>query len=1513
MKSKFFIDRPILSIALAVMMALVGIVGYVHLPVEQFPDMAPPIVEVSADYPGASAEAVQKSVIVPIEQAINGANGIDYISSSSTSSGSAFIQVVFKNGIDPDMAVVMVKNKVAEVEGILPQEVLQTGVHVETSQQTFLKVIALECPDNRFESDFISNYFDINIKPRLQRIKGVGKVNVLGNTFAMRIWLDPKRMAHYDLLPQDIEEVLEAQNVEAAIGTLGENSKHTFQYTLVYRGRLLSEEEFGNIVIKSLSDGEELRLCDVARCELGSESYATDSWINGHNGTVAFITQKAGSNARQVNLEIDELMEQARPQLPPGVEFKVLLDSNDFLNASMAEVYKTLAEAILLVVLVVLLFLQNRRATLIPAFAIIVSLFATFAFMYMVGFSLNLITLFALVLVIGTVVDDAIVVVEAVQSEFEKGVRSPYQATLNAMDNIGTAVVTTTVVFMCVFIPASFSGGLSGTYYKEFGLTMAAAVVFSTLNALTLSPALCALLLRDEGGSAPAYAAPSRGVQAFGRRFGNAFNASVSVLTEKYQKGLSTFIRHKWLAVILVVVPIVLLVWLQKVTSTSLVPDEDTGIAMVDITTPPGSTLEQTKKTVHKVAEAVKDIEEVETSASIVGWNILGGDGANMGMMIMKLKPWDERSGSEHRIDNVLEKIEERVSTIKTGSMFAYALPTVTGYGFSDGIELYVQDYEGGSIDKLKEVTDRFAKALGEREEIGEVYSSYEVNFPQFTVSVNAAICKRYGIEPSAVLKILNGYIGGDYASQFNAFGKLYHVILQADPELRADRDDLNNILIHTDRGAYIPITELTTFKKTYGVESLGRFNLFSSINIEISPEEGYSSGDVIQAIAEVASQSLPQGYGYDFTGTTREEISSTANMTWVFLLVMVFVYLVLCSLYESMLIPMAVLLSVPFGIAGSFAVVYLIGLENNVYMQVGIIMLIGLLAKTAILLTEYASARRREGMSIRAAALEAAKVRLRPILMTAMTLIIGLLPLVFATGAGAVGNISLGVCVISGMTVGTLALLFFVPVFFIIFQYLEERYMPKRLFRKNVIPLIISLFVLTGCGTYSNYHRQGSVVNDSIVRSDLAQADSTLSTSHASFSQGWREVFTEPRLVALIEEGLAHNSDLNIAKLHVDAAKASLRNAKGELFPSLELGAKGETGRFNNSGNDPQTESKFGFSAETSWEVDIFRKLQNAKKAAAANVEEQAAYVQAVQVELIATIATSYYQLEMYDAQIKETRDIVNSWDESVRAQKALMAVGEATSDEVNLAEASKLVAEETLEALQLQMIEAENALCVLLGRYSGHIERGDFLTSCEQMPPIPKVNIQALDARPDIRQAEAALKKAFYLTNEARAALYPSLNLSGIIGWTNDVDEVVSPAGLLTSALGSLTQPVFANGKLKAALKQAKAEQEEAKIAFRQAILEAGQEVNDILATRQYAQRATMLISGQVEKLTDVLDATEKRMQYDSEVNYLQVLLTRHSLLEARLSLLSHRYGFMDSTIQLYKALGGGFADYE
>ena len=1491
MRSKFFIDRPILSIALAIVIMLVGSIAFWGLPVEQFPDIAPPVVEVSADYTGASADAVQKSVIVPLEEAINGVDGIDYISSSSTSSGNAFISVVFKSGIDPDLAVVMVKNRVAEVEGILPAEVVETGVHVEKEQRSFLKVIALECPDNRYDNDFISNYFNINLSPRLQRIKGVSRVQLLGNVYAMRIWMDPKRMAQYDLSPSDIEAALNAQNIEAAIGTLGEDSKNTFQYTLVYRGRLINAEEFGNIVLKTLPDGGDLLLRDVARCELGTESYSNDGWVNSHTGTVAILTQAAGSNARQVNHEIDRLIEQVKPQLLPGLEFKVLLDTNHFLDASIHEVDKTLMEAIILVVLVVLLFIQSGRATLIPAIAIIVSLIGTFAFLYVADFSLNLITLFALVLVIGTVVDDAIVVVEAVQSQFERGERSPYRATLGAMSKISTAVITTTIVFMCVFIPTSFMSGLSGTYYKQFGLTMAVAVVISTINALTLSPALCALLMKPKDGEE--------------KRFFTAFNSVFTAMTDKYINALGVFMQHKWTAAAITAIAIFLAIFFIRIIPTSLVPDEDTGNVFVEVTTPAGSTLEQTKKSVLKATKAIENIDEIESVASIAGWSILGGDGANNGILIIKLKHWDDRDAD---IDEVLEKINLHIDSIKSANMFSYALPTVTGYGFTSDMELNIQNFEGDPINKFKEVSDKFVEALNKRDEISEVNSTYEVNFPQYTVSVNASICKRYGVEPSKVLDILNGYVGSNYASQFNAYGRLYHVMLQADPELRADKDDLNNIFVNNDDGSFIPITELIHLKRSYGVQSLNRFNLYTSIGIEVDPEDGYSSGDVIKAIEETSKKVLPQGYDYEFTGTTREEAETTNNTVWIFVIVIIFIYLVLCSLYESLFTPLAVLLSVPFGLVGSCVFALMFNLENNIYMQVGLIMLIGLLSKTAILLTEYATERRSQGLTIRDAAIEAAKARLRPIIMTAMTLIIGLLPLTFASGAGAEGNMSLGLCVIGGMTVGTLSLLFFVPLFFIFFKNLEEKYKPKRM--KHRAAMIVTLFTIhfslfTSCGIYSRYQPQ-EVNTDSLLRSDL---NGQWSMVHVQSPTAWRSVFTDPQLVALIEEGLANNSDVIIAKLHVDAAKAALRSSKGELFPSIELGASGETARFKNSDMDEaETLSKFNFGAEASWEVDIFGKLQNAKKAAAATVEEKQAYVQAVQVELIATIATSYYQLAMYDAQIADTRSILDSWQESIRSLKALMQVGEATSDEVDQAEASALEAEATLEELRLQSIQAENALCTLLGRTSGHINRADFNGNLSPVTcHLSTINIKALTARPDVRQAEAELKRAFYATNEARAALYPSLKLSGTIGWTNDAEEVVSPAGILTRALASLTQPVFAGGRLRAAVKQAKAELEEAKIAFRQTILDAGKEVNDALAGKQYAQRSIELKTKQIEKLTNVLSATENRMRYDSEVNYLQVLIARQSLLDARLSLLSSQYELVESHIQLYKALGG------
>lgn len=1496
MISRFFINRPIFACALSVLVLLAGIVGYINLPVEQFPNVAPPVVTISTEYTGASAEAVMKSVVTPIEEAVNGVEGMEYITSSSTSSGMATVSVTFRPGTDPDLAQIRVKNRVEEAKGYLPAEVLNIGVQVEKEEQGMLRIIALECPDNRYDNAFITNYFNINVQPRLQRIAGVGNIQLMGNVYSMRIWMDPKMMALYQLNPEDIIKALEGQNVEAAIGTLGEDSKGTYQYTLVYRGRLENPQDFEDIVLKT--DGfNDLHLKDVARVELGTVTYACDSWVNSHNGTIAIITPATGANAQQVNHEIDRLMDDLKPKLPAGLEFRVLLDTNNFLDASMNAVYKTLFEALLLVILVVLLFLQNWRATIIPSISIIVSLVGTFAFMYMVGFTLNLITLFALVLVIGTVVDDAIVVVEAVQEKLEDPLTTAKNATTQAMHNISTAIITTTIVFMCVFIPAAFMGGLSGAYYRQFGLTMAVAVAISTFCALTLCPALCALLMKPrspEGGEA----------QSWSVRFRRAYNKAFDALLGKYSRAMGWFIRRRWLVGVLTAVSIVLLAWMLYSTPTGLVPDEDTGIVFVDITTPSGSTLAQTQKTVKEMSEIIENDPDVRATGSVAGWNILGGEGPNTGLVMGRLKHWDDRQDDGHDIFSIYDRIEAATHQVKSGSMFVFLLPTVFGYSYSNSVELYVEDYGGGSITKLKEVSDSFMKALEARPEIEEVYSPYEVNYPQYTVTVNASLCKRYGIEPASVLSVLNGYIGGNYASQFNSFGKLYHVMLQADPGLRMDKDDLNNILVVTANGAYTPITELITLKKTYGLQSINRFNLFQGISVELTPAEGYTSGDVIDAVSEVSATTLPQGYGYEYTGTAREEAASSSSTAWVFAISLLLVFIVLCCLYESLLIPMAVMFSVPFGLLGSFVFINLVELENNIYMQVGIIMLIGLLAKTAILITEYACERRREGMSIPEAAMSAAKARLRPILMTALTLIVGLMPMIFERGAGAMGNVTLGLCVVGGMLVGTLALLLFVPVFFILFQTMEERLRPRQ--AMTTLAVLTAICMLSGCKTYSSYHSD-STANDVLKAQLNAAGVSTADSVDGNLPADWREAFTEPRLAALIDEALLHNSDLQQAHLQVQAAKALLRGAKGELFPAIGLTAEKSNSRFKNS-DFTATSSGYNVGLEASWEIDAFGRVRNAKRGAAATVEQQMAYEQAVRTELIATVAAAYYQLEMYDAQIADTRSIIQSWEEGIATQKVLLAVGEATSDDVDQSEAAKLEAETTLEELCMQLRQAENALCTVLGRPCQHIDRDSLGSSCIAISSMPSISIRALARRPDVRQAEAELKAAFYATNEARAALYPSLSLSGSIGWTNDVGEIVSPAGVLMSALGSLTQPIFQGGRLRAEVQRAKAEQEAAKVAFRQTVLEAGQEVNDILATEQYARRAISLGEQQVEKLQRIADASKVRMQYDEDVNYLQVLLARQSLLEARLQLLAHRYEMIAAHIQLYKALGGG-----
>lgn len=1040
MNLKHFIDRPILSIVISVVILVAGLIGLYALSVEQYPDIAPPTIRVSTTYSGANAEAVQKSVIVPLEEAINGVENMTYMTSTASNTGSAEITVYFKQGTDPDMAAVNVQNKVSTATSLLPAEVTKVGVTTMKRQSSTLMIFGLYSPNGTYDENFLTNYLTINVKPQIQRISGVGEVNVMGGDYAMRIWLKPDVMAQYELEPSDVEAALASQNIEASTGSIGEDSKNVYQYTLKYRGRLETEEEFEEIVIKSFSDGRVLKLKDVADVELGAQSYSYTGSVNGAPGTTCMINQMAGTNANEIITDINSYLEELKKDLPEDMEIVELMSTKNFLDASINEVIKTLIEAIILVVLVVYIFLQNPRSTLIPTISIFVSLIGTFAVLYIAGFSINLLTLFALVLAIGTIVDDAIIVVEAVQTRFDEGYRSPYKATIDAMSGITSAIVSSTLVFMAVFVPVSFMGGTSGVFYTQFGITMAVAVGISAINALTLSPALCALILRPNeilvDGKKP----------EFSTRFRMAFDSAFKRIVNKYKSGVKVFVKHKWLAWASLGLAAFALFYLMNTSKTSLVPSEDTGSIFISLDAPAGSTLSETAEIMGKVEKELQEIPQIENFNKVAGFGMGSGSGASHGMFIVKLKHWDERPGEENSVDAVSEEIYRRTAHIKNASIFVFSPPMISGYGTGNSFELYLQDRGGKGIEALSQVTNDFLDALNKRPEIQRAFTSFSANFPQYRVDVDEAQCQRAGTTTEEVLNVLSGYFGSIYASNFNRFTKLYRVIIQASSDERKDMQALDNIYVKTN-GGMTPVSQFVKLTKTYGSESLTRFNMFTSINVQGMPAEGYSSGDVINAVNEVAQQTLPTGYGYEFSGMTREEeqMANSHDTVIIYSICILFIYLILCALYESLFIPMAVILSVPFGLMGSFFFARMWGIENNIYLQTGLIMLIGLLSKTAILLTEYASERRKVGMSLSQAAMSAASVRLRPILMTALTMVFGLLPLMFASGVGANGNRSLGVGAVGGMIIGTIALLFVTPAFFIVFQYIEERVMGKR------------------------------------------------------------------------------------------------------------------------------------------------------------------------------------------------------------------------------------------------------------------------------------------------------------------------------------------------------------------------------------------------------------------------------------------------------------------------------------
>lgn len=1039
MKLKLFIDRPILACVISALILLAGIISLVQLPIEQYPDIAPPTIKVSTTYTGANAETIQKSVITPLEEAINGVEDMVYMTSSATNTGSATITVYFKQGTDPDMAQVNVQNRVSSALGLLPAEVIKVGVTTSKRQTGTLKVISLYSTDGSYDDKFIDNYLNINVFSRLSRITGVGDVMMLGSEYAMRIWLNPTLMKQYGLVPKDVTNVLAQQNIEAPTGMLGEEQAGTFQYTLKYRGRYETPEEFGNMVIRSNTEGEVLRLKDVAKIELGSLSYGYAGELDGHPGVTFMVAQQSGSNANEIIKTIDRELEEISADLPKGLQFVDLVSVKDMLDASIANVLHTLVEAILLVILVVYVFLQSMRSTIIPAVSIIVSLIGTFAFLYVAGFSLNLLSLFALVLVIGTVVDDAIVVVEAVQAKFDEGYVSSYKATMDAMGNVTSALVTTSLVFMAVFIPVSFMGGTTGIFYTQFGLTMAVSVGISAINALTLSPALCALLMTSHDMSGKG------GSMSLSSRFHKAFDASYGRLLDKYIYAVRWFVGKKWLAAGCLFLALLALLLLVKTTKTGFIPEEDTGSIYINVATAPGSTLEETERVMEQIDERIRSVSQIHDYAKVAGYGVLGGQGSTNGIFFVRLKKWEERTGKDDHIKKVIAQLQALTADIKSANIMIFAQPIITGYGNSNGVELYVQDKGGHTTEELKSYTSSFAAALMQRPEVSLAYTTFDTKYPQYKVEVDAVQCKKHGVNPDEVLSVLSGYVGGSYASNFNRFSKLYRVMVQASPEYRCDPESLKNLYVRTASGEMAPIGQYLKLTKVYGATSLTRFNMFPAISMTVMPADGYSSGQALEAIREVSQSTLPAGYGYELSGMSRDESNSGTSVMVIFVVCFIIVYLLLCALYESVFIPVAVILSVPFGLMGSFLFAQLFGIENNIYMQTGLIMLIGLLAKTAILLTEYASERRRQGLSILQAALEAAKMRLRPILMTALSMVFGLIPLTYASGVSANGSRSLAIGTIGGMIVGTLSLLFIIPALFIVFQKVEEKVMPRR------------------------------------------------------------------------------------------------------------------------------------------------------------------------------------------------------------------------------------------------------------------------------------------------------------------------------------------------------------------------------------------------------------------------------------------------------------------------------------
>ncbi|HAF77356.1 MAG TPA: hydrophobe/amphiphile efflux-1 family RND transporter [Maribacter sp.] len=1041
-----FIDRPVLSTVISIIIVILGVLGLSTLPIEEYPEIAPPTVQVTSTYTGANAETVLKSVVVPLEEQINGVEDMLYMTSNASNDGSATINVYFKLGTDPDIAAVNVQNRVARANSVLPQAVIQTGVITQKSQTSALLFFSLFSENDNYDATFVENYARINLVPKLQRIEGVGNVTVFGaKDYSMRIWLDPAKMAAYKLMPSDIQAALNEQNLEAATGKIGENADGVYEYVLKYKGRLSEEEEYEDIIIRAQENGQFLRLKDVAELELGAFNYGTKNEGMGNPGTAVGVFQTSGSNANEIIDQIQSILQESQPDFPDGLDYVIPYNTKDFLSASIEHVVQTLIEAFLLVFLVVFLFLQDFRSTLIPAIAVPVAIIGTFFFLSLFGYSINMLTLFAMILAIGIVVDDAIVVVEAVHAKMEEGATNAKTATKSAMSEISGAIISITLVMSAVFIPVSFISGSSGVFYQQFGITLAIAILISAVNALTLSPALAALFLKPHNPSEE----HKKGLK---QRFFTAFNTGFDTITDKYVGSVKVFAKNKWLTIGSLVVFTVITIFMFKTTPTGFIPNEDKGIIFADVTMPPGTTLEETQRTVKQLDSIYESMDIVKARMNITGFSILNSvNGGSYGFSVIRLQDWEERTEPSQTVDATIGQLFAKTAGLKNARIFFFTPPAVRGFGNSAGFELNLQNKDAEDWQSIGQTTNEFLAALNARPEVQYAITSFNPNFPQYELQVDIEKTKSAGLAVTDVFNAMQGYYGGLYTTDFNKFGKQYRVMIQAKPEDRANEESLNHIFVTNANGESVAVSQFVSLQKIYGPEIVSRFNLLNSVKINGAMNPGYSTGDAITAIEEVSAQVLPNNYTYEYSGLTKEENSAGSQTIIIFILSLVFVYFLLSAQYESYILPFSILLSLPVGIAGAIGFVSLFGLENNIYFQIALIMLIGLLSKNAILIVEFALQRRKHGMSIMESAIDGAKARLRPILMTSFAFILGLLPLALSSGIGAVGNRSIGMSAVGGMLIGTIFGVFVIPALYVIFQSIQERFTgaPKEAIEK--------------------------------------------------------------------------------------------------------------------------------------------------------------------------------------------------------------------------------------------------------------------------------------------------------------------------------------------------------------------------------------------------------------------------------------------------------------------------------